>query len=109
MKDILAHWKVEGNEIVNDGKGLYLTTEKEFADYELHLEYKMLPKGDSGIYLKYTPKFRSGILPTRINSRSVQIKAQAAFGITPQEPQAKILSFLLTSLLVNGISSALFR
>ena len=23
MKDILAHWKVEGNEIVNDGKGLY--------------------------------------------------------------------------------------
>ncbi len=56
MKDILAHWKVEGNEIVNDGKGLYLTTEKEFADYELHLEYKMLPKGDSGIYLKYTPQ-----------------------------------------------------
>lgn len=56
MKDILAHWKVEGNEIVNDGKGLYLTTEKEFADYELHLEYKMLPKGDSGVYLKYTPQ-----------------------------------------------------
>ena len=56
MKDIQAHWKVEGNEIVNDGKGLYLTTEKEFADYELHLEYKMLPKGDSGIYLKYTPQ-----------------------------------------------------
>lgn len=58
MQNILTHWKVEGNEIVNDGKGLYLTTEKEFGDYELHLEYKMLPKGDSGIYLKYSPQIQ---------------------------------------------------
>ncbi|MSR32038.1 MAG: DUF1080 domain-containing protein [Gemmataceae bacterium] len=56
MEDIHAHWKVEGNEIVNDGKGLYLTTEKEYGDFELLLEYKMLPKGDSGIYLKYVPQ-----------------------------------------------------
>lgn len=49
-------WRVEGKEIVNDGKGPYLTTEKEFRDFELVLEYKTVAKADSGIYLKATPQ-----------------------------------------------------
>ena len=53
---INAHWKVEGDEIVNDGKGLYLTTEKDYGDFELLLDYKMLPLGDSGIYLRGVPQ-----------------------------------------------------
>jgi hypothetical protein len=51
-----AHWKVENGELVNDGKGLYLTTDKDYGDFELWVDYKMLPKGDSGIYLRATPQ-----------------------------------------------------
>lgn len=51
-----AHWKVENGELVNDGKGLYLTTDKDYGDFELWVDYKMLPKGDSGIYLRGTPQ-----------------------------------------------------
>jgi len=32
---INAHWKVEGDEIVNDGKGLYLSTEKGLRRYRI--------------------------------------------------------------------------
>lgn len=49
-------WRVENGEIVNDGKGPYLTTDREFRDYELHLEYKTVAKADSGVYLKATPQ-----------------------------------------------------
>jgi hypothetical protein len=55
-EDIKTHWKVENDEIVNDGKGAYLTTDKDYGDIELLVEYKMLPKGDSGIYLRATPQ-----------------------------------------------------
>jgi hypothetical protein len=51
-----AHWKVEGGELVNDGKGLYLTTDKDYGDFELMVDYKMLPLGDSGIYLRGIPQ-----------------------------------------------------
>ncbi len=51
-----AHWSVENGELVNDGKGLYLTTDKDYGDFELVLEYKALPKGDSGVYLRGVPQ-----------------------------------------------------
>ena len=51
-----AHWRVENGELVNDGKGLYLTTNKDYGDFELLLEYKALPEGDSGVYLRGTPQ-----------------------------------------------------
>ena len=51
-----AHWKVENGELVNDGKGLYLTTDKDYGDFELMVEYKALPDGDSGIYLRGIPQ-----------------------------------------------------
>ena len=50
------HWRVEDGVIVNDGQGPYLTTEKSFRDFELLIEYKTVPKADSGIYLKATPQ-----------------------------------------------------
>src|SRR5690606_29700235 len=39
-KDAKAHWRVENGELVNDGEGAYLTTDKEYSDYEFHIEYK---------------------------------------------------------------------
>lgn len=53
---IKAHWKVEGGELVNDGKGLYLTTDKDYRDFDLWVQYKALPDGDSGVYLRGTPQ-----------------------------------------------------
>jgi hypothetical protein len=54
--DAKKHWSVEGGELVNDGKGAYLTTDRDFGDIELLLEYKTVPKADSGIYLRATPQ-----------------------------------------------------
>jgi hypothetical protein len=53
---INAHWRVADGELVNDGHGLYLTSDKDYHDFELRLEYKALPKGDSGVYLRGTPQ-----------------------------------------------------
>lgn len=54
--DFPKHWRVENGELVNDGTGPYATTEVEFGDIELLIEYKTVPKADSGIYLRGTPQ-----------------------------------------------------
>jgi hypothetical protein len=54
--DMLAHWKIENGELVNDGKGAYMTSAKDYGDFELIVEWKLIPKGDSGVYLKGTPQ-----------------------------------------------------
>ncbi|MEM8735778.1 MAG: DUF1080 domain-containing protein [Planctomycetota bacterium] len=55
-ENMRAHWSVEDGVIVNDGHGVFLTTDKEYGDIELLLEYKTVPKADSGIYLRGTPQ-----------------------------------------------------
>jgi hypothetical protein len=50
------NWTVEGGELVNDGHGPYATTDGEFGDIELLIDYKTVPKADSGIYLRGTPQ-----------------------------------------------------
>jgi hypothetical protein len=54
--DFPNHWRVENSELVNDGTGPYATTEAEFGDIELRLEYKTVARADSGIYLRGTPQ-----------------------------------------------------
>ncbi|PAY19729.1 hypothetical protein CKO51_09535 [Rhodopirellula sp. SM50] len=54
--DAEKHWRVENGELVNDGHGAYLVTNQDYRDYELYLEYKTVPRADSGIYLKGTPQ-----------------------------------------------------
>ncbi len=55
-QDMLAHWKVENGELLNDGQGKYCTTVAEYGDFELRLEYNMAPHGDSGVYLRNVPQ-----------------------------------------------------
>ena len=50
------HWYVENGELVNDGLGDYATTEKDYGDFELFVEYKTVPLADSGIYLRGVPQ-----------------------------------------------------
>ncbi len=49
-------WRVENGEIVNDGNGPYLTSDRNYGDFELLIEYKTVAGADSGIYLKATPQ-----------------------------------------------------
>ncbi len=57
MRDeFTQHWRVENGELVNPGTGPYATTDEAFGDYELLIEYKTVPKADSGIYLRGHPQ-----------------------------------------------------
>ncbi len=56
MIGVREHWTVEDGQLVNDGRGPYLTTDREFGDIELWVDYKTVPKADSGIYLRATPQ-----------------------------------------------------
>jgi len=51
-----AHWTAQGAELVNDGQGAYATTEKDYGDFELLVEYRTVAKADSGIYLRGVPQ-----------------------------------------------------
>jgi hypothetical protein len=51
-----AHWKVADGALVFDGKGQSLCTAKDYGDFELLVDWKILAKGDSGIYLRGSPQ-----------------------------------------------------
>jgi hypothetical protein len=51
-----AHWRAEGGMVVFDGKGDNLCTARDYGDFEMLVDWKIPPKGDSGIYLRGTPQ-----------------------------------------------------
>ncbi len=55
-EDAKKHWSAKDGVLVNDGHGTYLTTDKEYGDIELLIDYKTVPLADSGIYLRGTPQ-----------------------------------------------------
>jgi hypothetical protein len=56
---VLPHWTViEGGVLRYDGKGNSLQTAKDYADFEMWVDWKILPKGDSGIYVRGTPQIQ---------------------------------------------------
>lgn len=55
-EDMRAHWKVENGEIVFDGKGRSLCTIKDYADFEMLVDWQLPAHGDSGIYLRGSPQ-----------------------------------------------------
>jgi hypothetical protein len=56
MPEFRKHWRVEDGALVNDGEGPYATTDDELGDVELRLEYRTVPKADSGVYLRGNPQ-----------------------------------------------------
>jgi hypothetical protein len=52
------HWKVENGEIVFDGKGENLCTDKDYGNFELYVDWKIKEIGDSGIYVRGTPQIQ---------------------------------------------------
>jgi HEAT repeat protein len=51
-----AHWKAEKGILVFDGKGSHLCTAKDYGDFEMFVDWKIGPGGDSGIYLRGSPQ-----------------------------------------------------
>jgi hypothetical protein len=56
--DMRAHWKVVDGVFVFDGKGQSICTTKDYGDFEMLVDWKILPKGDSGIYLRGSPQIQ---------------------------------------------------
>ncbi|MBE7557537.1 DUF1080 domain-containing protein [bacterium] len=55
-EEMTAHWSVVNGVLVFDGKGRALCTRKDYADFELLVDWKIGPGGDSGIYLRGSPQ-----------------------------------------------------
>ena len=51
-----AHWKVVEGGLAFDGKGHSLCTARDYGDFEMFVDWKIEPKGDSGIYLRGSPQ-----------------------------------------------------
>lgn len=55
-KSAHAHWSVKDGVLIYDGKGQSLCTVKDYGNFEFYCDWKIMPKGDSGIYLRGTPQ-----------------------------------------------------
>jgi len=51
-----AHWKVADGALVFDGQGESLCTAADYGDFELLVDWKIGPGGDSGLYLRGSPQ-----------------------------------------------------
>ena len=50
------HWKAVDGILTYDGKGDNLCTGKDYGDFEMWVDWKIEPGGDSGIYLRGSPQ-----------------------------------------------------
>lgn len=50
------HWSVEDGVLVFDGHGSHLCTAKDYADFEMMVDWKIDAGGDSGVYLRGSPQ-----------------------------------------------------
>lgn len=55
-KQMREHWSVNDGVLTYDGKGASLCTVKDYADFELYVDWKIGKGGDSGIYLRGSPQ-----------------------------------------------------
>ena len=54
--DVPKHWRVENGELVNDGHEPHLATKADYGDFQLWVDWKLSPNGDSGIYIRDSPQ-----------------------------------------------------
>jgi len=88
--EFAGHWKVENGELVNDGEGPYATTEQDFGNIELRIEYKTVPKADSGIYLRGLPQVQiwdwNQVFDPKNPTRRPHLGSGGLFNNTPGTP-----------------------
>jgi len=87
-ENMRAHWKVENGVLVFDGKGQNLCTAKDYKNFELLVDWKILPKGDSGIYLRGSPQVQiwdnpegsGGLWNNKLNPSKPLVRADKPVG-----------------------------
>jgi hypothetical protein len=88
--DFPQHWRVENGELVNAGTGPYATTDEDFSDIELRIEYKTVAKADSGIYLRGTPQVQiwdlNQVFDPKKPDRKPHLGSGGLFNNTPGTP-----------------------
>ena len=57
-EDMRKHWAVKDGVLVFDGKGRSLSTAKDYGNFEMYVDWKIEPAGDSGIYVRGTPQIQ---------------------------------------------------
>jgi Domain of Unknown Function (DUF1080) len=89
-EDFAKHWRVENGELVNAGTGPYATTEAEYGDIELLIEYKTVAHADSGIYLRGCPQVqiwdKTQIFDEKKPDRKPHLGSGGLFNNTPNTP-----------------------
>jgi hypothetical protein len=84
----LPHWTVADGVLRYDGKGQSLQTSTDYGDFELLVDWKIGPKGDTGIYLRGTPQVQiwdnpvgsGGLYNNKINPSQPLTKADKPIG-----------------------------
>ncbi|HXG09503.1 MAG TPA: DUF1080 domain-containing protein [Gemmataceae bacterium] len=85
---VLPHWTVKDGILTYDGKGDSLQTVKDYGNFELYVDWKIGPKGDSGIYLRGQPQVQiwdnpvgsGGLFNNQKNPRNPLKKADRPVG-----------------------------
>ena len=89
-EDFSKHWRVEDGELVNAGTGPYATTDADFGDIELLVEYKTVPHADSGIYLRGCPQVqiwdKNQVFDPAKPDRKPHLGSGGLFNNTPNTP-----------------------
>lgn len=53
----MKHWRIEDGELISDGKGPHLVSNRYYGDFEMYVDWKLMTAGgDSGIYLRHCPQ-----------------------------------------------------
>ena len=55
-ENMRTHWTVRDGIITFDGKGRSLCTAKGYGDFQMQVDWKIEPNGDSGVYLRGSPQ-----------------------------------------------------
>lgn len=88
--EFTSHWRVDNEELVNVGTGPYACTEEQFGDIELLIDYKTVPKADSGIYLRGTPQVQiwdwNQLFDPQKPDRRPHLGSGGLFNNTPNAP-----------------------
>lgn len=70
-----SNWHVEDGALIYKGDGFdNICTEMMYGDFELHLDWRLEPEGDSGLYLRGTPQVQAW------DTALIQVGAQVGSG-----------------------------
>ena len=88
--EFAEHWRVDNGELVNSGTGPYATTDEEFGDIELLIDYKTVPHADSGVYLRGSPQVQiwdnTQVFDPKKPDRKPHLGSGGLFNNTPNTP-----------------------